>query len=228
MKNPKMGSWIHEDALDKYSLNGANGRQDDPVLTTMKDALRIMRSTVDRCAETTATILKNEMKTRVANMRDASASNYQRFMKAAPAFDEARRIAQSAVARIVEETSAPASTPYDAEIRANLKAMTEKERKDAIANAIEKGEDTVVAAILHGPPLLTGLTVAERDYYRDHWRGKRFPQEVDRQKRLEGALKVFDSLGTVAQRHVLELTDDEAVRRAEQTELAARAAINAA
>ena len=228
MKNPKMGSWIHEDALDKFYAKGGGGKQDDPVLTTMKDAVRVMRSTVDRCAETTATVLKNEMKTRVANMRDAAASNYQRFMKAAPAIDEARRIAQSEVARIIETTSSPASTQYDSEIRASLKAMSRQEREDAIDRAIANGEDTVVAAILAGPSMLSGLSTTERDLYRERWRARRFPHELDRQRRLEAALKVFDGLGTVAQKHVLALTDDESVRRAEATELAARTAVNAA
>lgn len=228
MKNPTMGSWIHEDALDKFYAQGDSGKQEDPVLNTMKDALRVMRSTVDRCAETTTTILKNEMQTRVRNMRDAANSNYARFLKASPAFDEARRIAQSEVARIVDTTSSPASTQYDSEIRASLKAMSREEREDAIDRAIANGEDTVVAAIFGGPSMLSGLTTTQRDLYRERWRARRFPQELDRQRRLEAALKVFDGLGSVAQKHVLALTDDDAVRRAEQTEIAARAAINAA
>lgn len=229
MKNEKsLGSWIHEDALNKFYANGDTEKKNDPVLNAMKDALRVMRSTVDRCAETTAVVLKNELKTRVANMRDASAANYARFMKASPAFDEARRIAQSELARILETTSAPVSTQYDPEIRASLKAMSREEREDAIDRAIANGEDTVIAAILGGPSMLSGLPASQRDLFRERWRAKRFPQELDRQRRLEGALKVFDGLGAVAQQHVLKLTDDEAVRRAEATELAARTAINAA
>lgn len=229
MKNEKpLGSWIHEDALDKFYPKGDAKKNGDPVLNTMKDALRVMRSTVDRCAETTAIVLKNEMKTRVANMRDAAKSNYDRFMKAAPALDEARRIAQSELARIVEETSAPDSTEYDSEIRVSLKGMTGAEREDAIDRAIEEGQDSVIAAILHGPSILSGLTATQRDLYRVRWRAKRFPQELDRQRRLEAALNVFDGLGAVAQKHVLGLTDDVAVRRAEQTEQAAKAAMSAA
>ena len=223
MKNKKLGTWVHEDAFDKFYVSG----QDDPILNTMKDSVRVMRSVVDRCASTTETILKNEMQTHVKNMRDAASYNYAQFMKAAPAIDEANRIARSEIDRIVKETSAPTSTPYDSEVRSSLKSMSQKDREATIENAIANGEDAVVAAILYGPAMLSGIPDSQRELYRERWRARRFPHELQRQRRLESAVKVLTGLSKFAMDHVLALTDAKAVRRAEQSEIEARAAIYA-
>jgi hypothetical protein len=224
MKDKKLGTWIHEGAFDKFYVSG----QDDPILNTMKESIRIMRLVADRCAATTETILKNEMQTRVKNMRDAASFNYAQFMKASPSIDKAAQIAKSEIARIIEETKAPASTPYDFEVRATLKSMSQKDRETAIEKAIADGDDAVVAAVLYGPSMLSGIPDSQRELYRERWRAKRFPQDLDRQRRLEGALKVLHSLSKFAMDHVLALTDAESVRRAEASEIEARAAINAA
>jgi hypothetical protein len=53
--------------------------------------------------------------------------------------------------------------------------------------AIESGDDQIVAAILSGPAMLSGLSPIEVDGFRTVWQRKKFPNELARLAQLEKA-----------------------------------------
>lgn len=222
------GPLLHEAVMDKF-LSDKKGRPVvDPVIDAMKEAVRAMRLGVEDCKTATKTILANEMNTPINNIRAAANVNHKKFLRVAGLIDATNGLTKQEMQRLWESTYAPKNSPYSGEIRAGIKAMTRDERVKTINEALKNNEDEVIAAILHGPLLLTGMQEGEREYFRTYWRAKRFPQEVEREQRLKKATEILERLANYSIAYVEHLTDTSEVNRAEETERAARAAIEAA
>jgi hypothetical protein len=102
-----------------------------------------------------------------------------------------------------------------------MRGMNEKERSDFVAAALNNDDDATIAAVLAGPSMLSGLQPAEREAYRETWRRKRFPAEVDRISRSRKALHAFEQGGGDFLSEVRSLIEGHETRTA--TEAAARA-----
>lgn len=69
--------------------------------------------------------------------------------------------------------------------RAALVRMSPSERRKAVNEAIQSGEDVTLSAILNAPSVATGHTSSEIASIRSTWPRHRFPREVDRVERLD-------------------------------------------
>jgi len=56
------------------------------------------------------------------------------------------------------------------EIRATLRTMSDANRRKEISKSIMSGDDTVLSAVMSGPPMLSGLSQTEVDGYGLMWR----------------------------------------------------------
>lgn len=121
----------------------------------------------------------------------------------------------------------PAQLNLEAEIRANLKSMSESERKAVLADAFREKNLAVIGAVLRGPAFLCGLTTTEQEIRRREYRRTFHPKETADAERRRRALEAFDRAGTSFVRLAAELTDDPLAKRAEAA-VAARETAEAA
>lgn len=101
---------------------------------------------------------------------DAVRSAYDRLMR-----DAARRhdgalatiaAREQSLEREIGERIGLAPTPDAPEIRQALRGMNIEERRTAIGRAIESGDQAVIAAVLTGRQMTTGVTPEEQAHYR--------------------------------------------------------------
>lgn len=203
----------------------------DAELEALTDALRTAREVAEQAETVTGQVMASQLYTVAANRKRAREFSLKLLESATRKIDVARSRAQAAVDKIEQSTATP-PPPKDAtqallhgEIRSALARMTDKERRDAISGALGSGDETTVAALLHGPTLLTGVGPMERESYRRTWQQKRFPAEVDRARRLRSALTATDRGGSLLISFVSDLTDANAVATADALEQAAQKAL---
>lgn len=151
---------------------------------------------------------------------------------AAKKIDGARRAAEAAARAIREAISAPprkadaSATILDGEIRRWLSGLNTEQRSLALNKAIETGEDAIIAAVLAGPPALSGMADhREADDYRLAWQLARYPAEMDRLSRLEKAVADTERAGSLLIGFMGQLTDSDVLAKAEESERAATAAL---
>ncbi|TKB12806.1 MAG: hypothetical protein E5V75_24015 [Mesorhizobium sp.] len=153
--------------------------------------------------------------------------------QAARKLDAAREAAQNEINRLQAETAAPPpprdphAVQLEAEIRARLASMKDKERGETIAKAIKDGDDLVVGSFLRGPAMLTGVGEHEREMRRHAWRSARFPDKVDREQRLQKAIAAVDRGGRAMIAMVQEIADRPEVKLATANKQRADAALAA-
>lgn len=135
--------------------------------------------------------------------------------------DAARAQATVALETFERTTAAPppprdaAALALEGEIRANLKNMTERERKDILAQAFVAKDETIIGAVLRGPAFLSGLSETELERRRHDYRKAFFPAESAAAERRRKALEAFDRAGGSFMRFAKQLTDDPLALRAE-------------
>ncbi|MER9223784.1 hypothetical protein NKI48_34060 [Mesorhizobium sp. M0644] len=90
------------------------------------------------------------------------------------------------IASIEKATFAPeGASPLDPEIRAALKDMTADQRSEALSEALETGDMTLIGSVLRAPGLLTRMKSAELASLRHRYQQKHFPAEMARLERLK-------------------------------------------
>jgi hypothetical protein len=145
---------------------------------------------------------------------------------AAKALDQQRAVVAAELQSLRQATSAP-PPPTDAtavllqqEIRARLSTMDNPRRGELLHRAVIDGDDQIIGALLHAPGWLSNVTDAEREMRRAGWRAKKFPDAVEREKRIEQALQVVDRSGKILIEYAQSLIDGEQAEKV----LAAQAA----
>ena len=221
---------LHEKLVDQFRERDAS----DPEMDALSGALAACRAAAERALDTTEKILGNQLRTAEANAREARDVGHHLQQAALKRVDAARTRAQAEIDRIETSTSAPpeprtaSAVAVESEIRSALSRMSHDERAKAIADALERGDDSVVGAALRGPTMLTGLGEAEREARRHQWRQKKFPSELARLVRLRKSVEAMERGGSLLMNFVDGLTNSEAVRLAEASENLAREAAEAA
>jgi hypothetical protein len=164
----------------------------------------------------------------------ANEVTYRITNAALPAVDRARQNLETELTRLRTKTNAPAidnsvkSIHMATELRARLAAMSQADRLAAIQRSINAGDDTVVAAVLEGALILTGLSEIEREHVRQQWRRKRLPDECHRVDQLEKDKVHLDRGGTLLMSYQRKCADPVIVEAAKKSQQAATAAIAAA
>lgn len=146
-------------------------------------------------------------------------------------FDAALRTARREIEAIEARTFAPprptnaSDTILAGEIRRRLSELKEDERRAALETALAEGAEEVVAAALHGPAMLSGMSAPQQASLRDRWRRSRHGDEIDRIDRLKSAVADTERGGELLVRYAATLADPQIIEKAEASEAAAKAAL---
>jgi hypothetical protein len=194
---------IHEAAISRYfTRDRATGAiVKDPALETLHDSVAFGRQAAEQMAAAYDAIMFDQTRTEAQRLVESRKIVATLAEKAAKRLDEARTRAEIALGEIRSKTNAPAPpmTPgeiaLDAEVRAALKAMSDKDRGAAIVAAIRDGDDAILRAALTGPEMLLGMGKAQREAYRHQWRQARHPNETDREHRIAKAMAASELAG---------------------------------
>lgn len=213
--------------ISKYD----NPNEPDDVLAEMSRAASAITHSARDISDTVTKVLSNQMNAPMKNAKMARDRTFAIFETTARRVDSTRARGEAIIAALEAETQ-PAK-PKDAmefiaagEVRQMLRGMSAEERKATLAEA----DDTIISAVAHSHPRLSGITVSERDLAVHEWRKRRFPAELDRIERLRGALGQLDRLGTMYRDFSLRIANAKAdeIAAAENSERAAKAALEAA
>jgi hypothetical protein len=139
---------------------------------------------------------------------------------ALPAVDRARQHLKTEINKLRMKPTAPVtdnsvrSIHMAAELRSRLASMSQKDRLESIHHSINAGDDSVVAAVLEGALILTGLSEIEREHVRETWRRKRLPDECKRIDQLEKDAVHLNRGGTLLMSYQRKMADQTIVTAA--------------
>lgn len=104
--------------------------------------------------------------------------------------------AETAIAATRQRINAPEKPKllpdltYAEEIRRSFKRMSEKEREKEIGTALAELDFTVIGALLHGAPFLSGLSKARLELLRSEYQRQFHYDDLMKLKRQEAALEL--------------------------------------
>ncbi|RWA79896.1 hypothetical protein [Mesorhizobium sp.] len=203
----------------------------EPVLDGLANAVRLAREQATVLANLEKAAMADRSQTAEANVLRVAAAAAKSGERVAAQLDAARTRAKAEIANIEKRTGAPPppkdslALSIEAEIRARLAAMGDKERADAIAKAKADNNETVIAAVLRGPAMLTGLGAAQLEAMRDHYRKLFHSADYARLQRLQRAVEAMEKSGRLFVGIVKSAADTPMAR---QAAIAARAVQDAA
>ncbi|MCO7245256.1 hypothetical protein [Halomonas sp. Mc5H-6] len=108
------------------------------------------------------------------------------------------------------------------EIRERLSRMSDDDRRNAIHQAAADGDHHVMAAVIHGPGFLTGISEADKAKFKDHYARRHAPQlvkELESMQRSADKLEAahFDAVDHI-NRHYVNRKADPDVQRATEAQ----------
>lgn len=173
----------------------------DSELDAAANALRTTRGHAEQIHALSETLMKDPTRTPAAAALQLRQTSLKLAEKAAASLDNARAKVTAAITRLETETAAPAlpvdvhNTMLQGEIRQALSRMKPDDRNAALTAALEKGDDSIIGAVLHAPAILSGLTDTTHAMFQHRFRTARFPIELDRISRLGKALDAVERGG---------------------------------
>jgi hypothetical protein len=211
-----------------------NVAPDDSIRTGVVEALRGVRLAAAGSRNASVAIFGDMTLSEGGKHVKAHDVTYRITNAALPAVDRARQNLETELTRLRTKTNAPASDNsvrsihMATELRARLAAMSQTDRLAAIQRSINAGDDTVVAAVLEGALILTGLSELEREHVRQQWRRKRLPDECHRVDQLEKDKVHLDRGGILLMGYQRRCADQTIVEAAKASNDAAQKAIASA
>jgi len=184
VRHPQTHEPVQDELLDQLEQSLAFGQTRARELSDLVDAVRADRTSTPGAAA---------IKIRGAALKLGEA--------AAKKLDTAKGQVEKDLDAIAEGTAAPLpprdalAAQLEAEVRARFAAMSHEESKKAWADALRAEDELIMGAILRAPAMLSGMTDAELELRRHAWRVKKFPEVVDREKRLTRALEAAERAG---------------------------------
>lgn len=173
----------------------------DPMLDGLAGAVKLAREQATTLANLEKAVMADRTQTAEANVLRLASAASKTGERVAAQLDAARTRAKAEIASIETRTGAPpppkdsTALSIEAEIRARLAAMNPKERADAIAKAKADNSETVIAAILRGPAMLSGVTETEQAMLRHAYRQRAHSADYARMQRLAKALDATERSG---------------------------------
>lgn len=193
----------------------------DPVLSAMSNAVKLAREQATALANLEKAAMADRTQTAEANVLRVAAAAAKSGERVAAQLDAARTRAKAEIANIEKRTGAPPppkdslALSIEAEIRARLANMkSAKERTDAIAKAMADNSETVIAAVLRGPAMLTGLGAAQLESVRHHYRQHFHAADYARLQRLQRAVDTMEKSGRLFVGVVKSASDTPMARQA--------------
>lgn len=225
---------IHEEMIARHYARDPQTNEivGDQTIDIMHDAMQAARLSTERAKRIAVAVMANEMATLPARRREVKDKGWRAVEPGPRQLDAARAAAVKEIGRVTALTSAPPrpASPADvmlaSEVRARFASMPAKQRAAALAGAV--ADDTVVAAVLNGPAMLSGISAEEMEMLRHRWRAARHGPDVDRMQRLGRAVEDIDRAGQLAIRFYTGLSSHEIVERAEASERAVQEALRGA
>ncbi|MCV0396766.1 MAG: hypothetical protein K5872_20885 [Rhizobiaceae bacterium] len=234
-RKPALSPSVNEAMIDRHFARDPRTRAivPDATLHAIRDATERARTLAQKAGRVADAIHASEMLTVAARHRKARDETWGVVEPALRGVDAAERRARADRDRLDAETSAP-PPPRDAmgsilagEIRTRLAAMSDRERRAALATALSDGDDVVMGAVLNAPPMLSGLTGREHhDMIRAQWRQARHPEALDRIARIDRALEDLERVGAKVIAYTSSLYSSDIVAGAETQERAVAAALS--
>ncbi|TIT38076.1 MAG: hypothetical protein E5W76_21975, partial [Mesorhizobium sp.] len=148
----------------------------DPVLDGLSNAVKLAREQANVLANFEKAAMADRTQTAEANVLRVAVAAGKSGERVAAQLDAARTRAKNEIANIEKRTGAPpppkdsAALSIEAQITDRLAAMGPKERADAIAHAKATNNETIIAAILRRPAMLSGIGEAQLEGVRHHYR----------------------------------------------------------
>ncbi|GLS35368.1 hypothetical protein GCM10010869_09560 [Mesorhizobium tianshanense] len=192
----------------------------DPVLSGLSSAVKLAREQATSLAAYEAAALADKTQTPEANVLRIAAAAGKTGERVAAQLDAARTRAKAEIANIEKRTGAPPppkdaiALAMEAEIRTRLANMTPKQRGAAIAKAKAENNETIIAAVLRGPAILTGLGASQLEGVRHHYRQRFHAADYARLARLTKALDAMEKSGRLFVGLVRSAADSQAARLA--------------
>lgn len=183
---------LHPAVIDRHFIKDrmSGEKIPDPIIQEMRDAVAAAHSVAHEMPTVRDRIMANQMETLPHREKQLADASYGLFQRGAKSIDMANSRAQAEIAQIEKAIAAP-PTPRDVvsgvagvAICSNLARMPHKRRQETIGAALADGDDTTIAAILHNPTALSGVSKTEKELLRASWQRQRFPDQVDRRERI--------------------------------------------
>ena len=209
---------LHEAAIEQYRRKDVS----DAELDVLHAAMAQARQDIERFCAFAEAVTADKTSTPAANALKLRQAALRAGERAGDRLDQARVHAEKGIEQIRKATWSPpppkddAAARLEVEIRQRLAAMPHEDRGKVIAAAIKDDDDLMVGAILRAPSMLTGMSQVEQDYRRAMWRQRRYPNEVDREQRLEKAVAALDRGGTAMLAFIKAMTASPEAEAAEQ------------
>ncbi|WP_020187730.1 hypothetical protein [Methylopila sp. 73B] len=225
---------LHEGMIERHAARDNGGRpllDADPALAALRDAMARGRAAAEKARRVAEAMLRNEMETVPARHRRLRDESHKLSQAVLPLFDRALAEARRTLDDIERRTGRPpaptgaAEVALAGEIRARLASMPPEKRRAALRQALDAGDDTLHAAALHGPAMLTGMEPAELEVLRATWREARHGAEMERARRLSAAVADAERGGSLLMTYTAGLANDRIIAEAERAERAVLEAI---
>lgn len=220
---------IRHPSLSSTSARRALGHRTEPVFSELHRTIDVLASLHDALAGVRAN--QSPLQTPEAN-----AIAYRQKYEAAT--KRAGELVQAQIARLaswqIEREDAALKTagldrqPADAaEIRAALRAMSQKDRDQAISAAIERGEAGTIASVMAASPIVTGQITTPVATLTKLFLDKQVPSLAGDLKDIEAAFMSLRLASDAFESAAADLRDPAAEQRAVAGDLAAQAAARA-
>lgn len=210
---------IHESAVEHHYGRDARGQRiPDTTISTLAQVAKTARDRSEALAAFADTVALDGTVAAKLKLRDSALKTAE---GTAQKLDTAISSALEEIATLTASTSAP-PVPRDqfglgiaAEIRNRLTAMSEKDRNEALSKAVADKDLSIIGAVLHAPPMLSGFDKTRLDLLRASYRTTFHPQEATRLERLQGAVEAAQRAGQSFLGFIDKMTANETVRLAE-------------
>jgi hypothetical protein len=217
--------------IAQFRKRTREGFEHDGHLENLIDAAATAQKSVQDATEAHEKIMRDQTRTRAANMTRARESAFRIVGVATRTIDSARANALSEVARLEQITVADLQPPRDvasatiaSEIRSALKALPESDRSDLLARMIREKDARGISAVISAPGFLSGISAEQQAMLREQYRHAAYPAEMERAARLKNAVREIERIGELMLHHVGGLTDARVIEAARASAAAADSA----
>ncbi|QEE43857.1 hypothetical protein FVA81_04180 [Rhizobium sp. WL3] len=166
----------------------------DEVISTLAKAVQATRLNSDALVAVADAFANDRTLTPEARSMRLRGSALKLAEATASKLDAARAAAQAELDALDQRLNTlpppdAVSPGLEAEVRARLSAMSERDREAAISKALTDGDTFIVGSVLRGPGFLSGVNKARYDMIRQRFVALAHPQEHARRGRLAAALE---------------------------------------
>jgi hypothetical protein len=174
--------------------------QNDPVVVVMRDALGNAHASWTATLTGHKKVMSDPLNTPLRNMQrssDAAAKRQDEALRRLDAAVERGRREIEAIDEAVNRVPDPPPSYVVRMVSETMRGLSQKERGEAIAEALRDGDTEMLGAVLFcGPAKCYGLTKSERDLFRRQYQQTAYPDALKRRAALERSVELLKRGGT--------------------------------